>query len=67
MDQPGQAAYRTELLIAVVGLWTILIVLSLCFWLRATSVLDERTILPITKRPVWVQVSPLLDGERTSL
>lgn len=67
MEQHGQAASRTELWIAVVGLWTTLIVLSLCFWFRAASVPDERTILPITKRPSWVRVSPFLDGERTSL
>ena len=67
MDQHGRAASRKELWIAVIGLWTILIVLSLCFGFRVGSVPDDRTILPITKGPTWVRVVPLLEGERTSL
>jgi hypothetical protein len=67
MGQHCEQASRKELWIAVVGLWTILIVLSLCFWFRMASVPDERTILPITKRPSWVRVPPFPDGERTSL
>jgi hypothetical protein len=54
MDQHSENVSRTELLIAVVGLWAILIALIVCFWFTGGAVLDQETILPISRRPSWV-------------
>jgi len=67
MDRHSERISRTELWIAVVGLWTILIALIVCFWFKGGSVLEEETILPVTHRPSWVRVSPFLDDQGTNL
>ena len=54
MDQHSEDVSRTELLIAVVGLWAILIALIVCFWVTGNGVLEQETILPISRRPSWV-------------
>ena len=66
MDQHSEQISRTELLIAVVGLWAILIAFCFCFWFKEGSALEEETTLPSSRRPAWALMSPVLDGEPTS-
>ena len=67
MGQHGEPVSRTELLIAVVGLWTILIALFFCFCFNAGYVLEEEGSFPISHRPSWVRASPFVDREPTIL
>ena len=57
-EQYSEQISRTELLIAVVGLWTILIALIVSFCYTGGGALEEDNILPITRRPSWVRVKP---------
>ena len=58
VERHSEQISRTELLIAVVGLWTILIALIVSFCCTRGGVLEEDNILPITRRPSWVRDQP---------